>query len=222
MTSEPKSSPEITSDLDSPAPGARRLTTGQWSLKTILLLTTLAAILVAWWQNGQSRSELKQKISLARRYLNELVVDDPQQFAATKLSPTWYGTNEWNVHLPSGHRYQLHFAVSNIDDSNFPEAIKSIAIESGRHSIEINTNNASINHGFQLVVDRSTTETIVSQPIQKTYASSSTGINQCGQQSITQPLVLYRLRFLTPSANGSYRTATGPTEGLLVWIECID
>lgn len=206
-----------------PSSTGDRLKVSQVSIRTVLLLTALVAMLLGLWRNQLTIQELSQKISVSRKILNDLVVDDEQQYAATKVLPSWYGEYNWDVYLPprneTGKNYSIKIAVDNIDEGNFPTAATSIPIEPGRHNVRINTARLSVDQSLPVVIDKKDSTSVPFSRKGTSYSSSSNGVETCMQQAVDKPLVLYRMRYMSPSPNGSYTSTKGPVEGVMIWVE---
>jgi hypothetical protein len=95
----------------------------RFSLKTSLLLVTIAAMAMVIWQLYREVVPLRQENRRLRDELGELSIDDDTQFHAI-LSPQTDPDKfdfKWRVWVPEGRRYLVHFASENISQQGYPK-----------------------------------------------------------------------------------------------------
>ena len=203
----------------------------QWSLQTLLLLTAVVAVWVAYFRLRQQIPPLEQKIDVLQQMARELIVDDEGQIAVVMLPQMWYDESRWEIYLPEG-QYVMRLATRQIDDQLvtlvlgrdkevFPPAVGQTPVSGGRHRIELmRSEDGSGREITVLVDDRPVIEAEESADWWPGHGSTGgSQFSSCAQRSAHEPLVLFRRRFSRQLKGGRCVTPKGPTEGLMLWIE---
>jgi hypothetical protein len=159
-----------------------------------------------------------------RPLARELAVEDESQVAVIKQEPYWYDENRWAVYLPPylpPGKYRLCLATREIDEGGLAPVVKSVPLSPGRHALGLEQDKTD--HGWQVVVQRDGQVILSSEEPQEwcpAVGSSGGGhFDRLEQREPSEPLVLFRRRFTRPAAGGRSMTPTGPTDGVLLWIE---
>jgi hypothetical protein len=102
--------------MDVPPPPRR----ARFSLATLLLVMALAALGVTVWQLYAELVPMRVELRRLRDEVGELSIEDKTKLNAiavrTKEPFTW----KWRVWIPSGRKYQLHYADRDIPRQGFP------------------------------------------------------------------------------------------------------
>ena len=194
----------------------------QFGLRSLFLLVAAIAVWTTYFNNRHRMTALEADIAAMRPLTHELVVNDADKIAVVKLEELWYDDNRWEVSLPDG-KYRLCLATRGIDEDGLAPVMKSEAIEAGRHAICLEQQNDNASWLITANWDGSRLLS-VHEPKEWNPGSGSTGggqYSQCTQLAADQPLILFRRRFSLPSGAGQVTTPSGPTEGILLWIEPI-
>lgn len=207
------------SNANAAKPRATRL---QFGLRSLFLLVAAIAVWTTYFSNRHRMTTLEAEITAMRPLSHELVVNDADKIAVVKLEELWYDDNRWEVSLPDG-KYRLCLATRGIDERGLAPVMKSEAIEAGRHSIYLEQQDdkarwlVTVGWDGRLLLS-------VQEPKEWNSGSGSTGggqYSECTQLAADQPLILFRRRFSRPGRAGQVTTPSGPTEGILLWIEPI-
>jgi hypothetical protein len=202
-----------------PEPAPRRWR-WQWSLRTLLLLTAAIAAWTAYVQVGRESEVLRSEIDSMEKVARKLTVDDPGQFAVVERPQVWRNDERWHVYLPPGGTYRLKLATYGIDLENFPEPKWEATLQPGRHEIasqlDIETSRMTMLFDGQQVI-----EAAEGAGWNASAWSGHGGYYERSQQMpVSKPLLLIRRRFMTPAVTGgSTWPPSGPTPGMLLWIE---
>ena len=196
----------------------------QWSLTTMLLLMVVVAGWVPYFCFRQEISRIEQRIAVMRPMARELIVEDPTQVAVVHLPPLWYDEHRWAIHLPEGE-YRMKLATREVDEEGFPAAVKQTPLGGGEYRIELLQSKVEDCRKMTITVDDRRSHRVI-EPIEKpgwppSHGSSSSGLlGNCTQMPSNEPIVLFRRRYMVPTATGGGgRTPQGPSEGLMLWIE---
>jgi hypothetical protein len=121
----------------------------QFSLLTLLLLVTIAALLVSnvammRWMN-QARREAEQargEVERTRRQFGYLHIDDPELIYVSRIAGdgTSGRQNSYRLHIPPGHRFLLQVAETDITDFGeyaTPEPAETLAMNSWNEGADV-------------------------------------------------------------------------------------
>jgi hypothetical protein len=194
----------------------------QVGLRTLLLLVAAVAVWLTYFVNLRHNASLELRIKALLPLAHELVVDDPGKIAAVKLEEYWFDENRWDVYLPDGS-YRLCVATREIDDQKLAPAVKCAPIPSGRHRIALEQKEGKEVRRVAIAVDgRELLAVEEPKEWDPGFGSSGGGQYSVSEQFVAdQPVVLFRRRFMRDDGKGVHTIPTGPTEGLMVWIEPI-
>lgn len=218
--SEPVESPIESSPNDSAMAGPRR-TRWQVGIRTLVLVIATFAVWMTVLINRRQVARLESRIAAIRPLAHELLVEDEKKIAIVKLAEKWMDENQWDLHLPA-REYRLCIATRGIDREGFPASEASAPLKSGRHRLVLLQGRDQSAHRISVVCDGTPIVT-VDEPIGRNQWMGSEGGGQFStieQLAADKPIVLYRKRFMKPTGKkGFSQTPTGPTEGIMVWIE---
>jgi hypothetical protein len=206
-------------------PATRRGDRARWQLGlwTLFLLITAIAVWMTYFINRRQIAVLEARIRALVPLAHELVVDDPAKIAIVKLEEYWFDENRWDIYLPQG-RYRLCLATHDIDNNGLAPVVKSAAIEAGRHRLALEQQRQK--DGWRVVVAWDGTGLLAveeSKDWDPGLGSSGGGQYPVSEQlAADEPAVLFRRRFTREASNGLMTTPSGPTEGILLWIEKMD
>jgi hypothetical protein len=192
----------------------------QVGLRSLFLLTTAIAVWTVYYSNTREIARLEERIESMRPLARELVVEDQEQFAVVKLEQHWYDENRWEVSVPPG-KFRLCLATREVDETGFAPVIASAPLAAGRHILALD--NVSTKDGWRVTVHEGDREVLTSvEPKAWHPARGSSGgghFDRNEQQPADKPLVLFRRRFAQPGPGNGSTTPTGPTDGIMLWIE---
>jgi hypothetical protein len=178
------------------------------------------AVWMAYFINRRHNAALEVRIKAMVPLAHELVIEDARKIAVVKLEEYWYDENRWEIYLPEG-RYRLCIATHGIDDNGLAPVVKSTTIEAGRHVLALEQRRD--NDVWRVTALWDGMERIaVEEPKDWDPGTGSMGGGQYAlseQLPPDQPAVLFRRRFMRADGKGRTTTPSGPTEGLLLWIE---
>src|SRR5262249_28837444 len=121
-------------------------------------------------------------------------------------------------------RYRLCIATCDIDSDGIPSEAQSASIGAGRHRLALEQHQAEDAWRIAVAWDGTALLT-VKEPEDWDPALGSEGGGQYSvsdQLGVDKPAVLFRRRFMRESSDGLMTTPSGPTDGILLWIEKID
>lgn len=192
----------------------------QFGVRSLFLLMTAIAVWTTYLSNCRHIAALEAGITAMRPLTHELIVDDADKIAVVKLEQLWIDENRWEISLPNG-QYRLCMATREIDKDGLAPVVKSERIEPGGHSIALEQQQDDA--GWRLTVAWDGKRLLTVEEPKKWYpGSGSTGggqYEQSAQLAADQPVVLFRRRFTRPDGTGQVTESSGPTEGVLLWIE---
>lgn len=164
---------------------------------------------------------LERQLPGLRNFARELQIHDPNQFAAVKKLPEWYGEQAAEIHVPPGGPYELCLALDKIETSGVEKPLDRISIASGKHNIRIFYETKKENSIASVILDGEVALTESRPKDWEPRAGSSGGMqfSTSKQYNHPAPWILFRRRFMTVSGPSSSQIASGPTLGLLVWIQ---
>ena len=192
----------------------------QWSLQTLLLLTAVVAVWVAYFHLRQQIGRLEQEVDSMQQMARELIIEDREQIAVVMLPQMWMDQSRWDIYLPEG-KYVIRLATRQIDQKGLAPPVEQTPIPAGQHRIELMRSDEGAGRQLTVTVDdRPVIEAEEDSGWDPGGASSGgSQIGNCEQRSAQQPLVLFRRRFYRPSKGGQNVPPKGPSEGWMLWIE---
>lgn len=197
-------------------PGRRRWQIG---LRTLILLMAAVAVWLTYFVNRRHNASLERRISAISPLAHELIIDDPKKVAFVKLEEHWFDENRWEIYLPEG-AFRLCLATRGIDIDGLAPVVISAPIASGTHHLVLEQERDQDLWRIKALWDES--ELITHEEPKNWGGSGSTSTARSGQSaqsSPDQPILFLRRRFMRSDGSGRSTTRTGPTEGVLFWIE---
>lgn len=192
----------------------------QVGLRTLLLLTAALAVWMAFFINRRQNAVLEARIGAMVPLAHELIVGDEKKIAVVKLEEYWYDENRWDLYLPRG-RYRLCLATRDLTDAGLPPALRSVPIAAGLHHLALEQ--WQDQDAWRITVTGDGAEKLsVVEPKEWNPGRGSTGGGQypvSEQLPPDKPAVLFRRRFMREDCKGRMTTPSGPSEGILLWIE---
>ena len=192
----------------------------QFGLRTLFMLMAAIAVWTTYFSNRHHIAVLEAGITAMRPLAHELIVNDADKIAVVKLAELWYDENRWEISLPDGV-YRLCLATREIDTDGLAPVVKSEPLAAGRHSLQLEQQ--EVNAGWRVTVaGDGKTLLAVEEPKPWYPGSGSTGgglHSESAQLTPDQSVVLFRRRFTRPDGAGQVKSPSGPTEGILLWIE---
>ncbi|MEX2176135.1 MAG: hypothetical protein WD872_17365 [Pirellulaceae bacterium] len=196
--------------------------TWQIGLRSLFLLTTAIAVWTVYYSNTREIDRLELRIADMRPLVRELVVEDEEQFAVVKLEQHWYDENRWSVYVPSGE-FRLYLATREIDEEGLAPVVASVPLAAGRHLLAHDNVALPDDEGWRVTVhagERLVLSTEEPQEWNPAFGWSEGGqFDRSEQLPADKPMVLFRRRFTQPAPGGRSTTPTGPTDGIMLWIE---
>lgn len=194
----------------------------QVGLGQLLLATLCAGVWFAHWANQDAIALLEPRLANLQTLSPELLVADPNKIAIVQMPPPWFSSSRWSVYVPTDNT-RICIATDDIDQSGFPAKHESALLPKGQYEIQIDEQIESGLHRFQVTLD--------GQPclkIEKIFLNSARGYSTGSDTSSRSthfddhvPIVLLRRRYSAPilGSPGSSQSTSGPTEGLLLWLQ---
>jgi hypothetical protein len=191
----------------------------------VLLLTAAVAVWLTYALERSRSADLTARIASLSPLARELIVDDPNQIAVVKQEELWYDQNRWDIHLPAGRRYRLVLATRGIASEGFPPPVDSAPLPPGRHVVSVDQVRAE--GGWRVDVECDARRLMsVKEPEEwdPSTGSSGGGNHSTSRQFAPEaPVTLFHRRFMGPrDTQGRATTPTGPTAGVMLWIESDD
>lgn len=201
------------------APGGRNR--WQVGIRTLVLLTAACAVWLTFFVNRWHNARLESRIRAMHPLAHELMVDDETKIAVVKLEEMWMDENQWDLHLPV-RGYRLCMATREIDRLGYPSVLKSAPLKPGRHRLVLVQERDTTTYHLSVRCDDAMLVN-ADEPAEWNPNKGSEGggdFSQSEQMAADKPFVLYRKRFMKPDGKPGYSsTPSGPTEGLMIWIE---
>jgi hypothetical protein len=169
------------------------------------------------WRTGGERS----RPTARHERLVKLIVADAKKIAVVKLDDEWIDESRWDIHLPNGP-LRLCLATREIAENGLAPVVKSERITSGTHRLVLAARRDR--NPWQATVLCDGRELIVwaasHDPKSNPGATTtSADVSQSKQLSPAGQVVLLRRRFHQADGNGGSCDISGPTNGVLLWIE---
>lgn len=193
----------------------------QIGLRSLFLLMTAVAVWTVYFSNRSAVRHYEERITSMRPLTRELSVEDEEMITVVKLEPYWYDENRWAIHLPEG-TYRLCLATRQIDDTGLGPIVATAPLAQGKHVLTLE--HEPSDNGWSVNVDCDGTTVLKAEEPKAWYpGSGSSGgsmFDRNEQVVPDKPVVLFRRRFSLPGPGGASKTPAGPTDGILLWIEC--
>jgi len=200
----------------------RRLFGLQVGLRQLILATLCTGVWFAHWTNQDGIARLEPRLANLQSLSPELIVADPSKNAAVQLPSPWYSIRRWEVYI-STDRVRICLATDDIAPSGFPEKYESVLLPKGQYEIQLDEQKET--DGLRFLVTQNGQSCL---NIEKKLVAASGGSTsdsnvwtQTKQFDNIVPIVLLRRRNTVPvpGVAGSFRTPTGPSEGLILWLQ---
>jgi hypothetical protein len=106
-------------------PWRRRL---QFSLATLILLVTIAALVVALWTTSQRWKKDVAELQKLRDLVGELTISDPDKVHAIRVPSTGQLKWQWRVYLPAGRQFRLRLITGDVPRAGVPAPGKAVGM----------------------------------------------------------------------------------------------
>jgi hypothetical protein len=233
MTNDREASPNESDSTGgaTPSSSSRRF---QFSLATLLWLTTLAACLVALWsmyrELRQARNELRaarDEVQVYRGEMGYLDVSDPNKVYAHGIRTVETNKWSWRVHVPDKPNYRLCVATKRIPAEGIPPCNGSLSsLDSGEVLVDASAG-ASPDGKWRVTVKvtkrsglGSVAYTVGTDMNPLAGATQGRSVDETSQECLNpgSPLVLLRWRE-AKKRQGSVDWDPQPCDGIMIWIE---
>jgi len=203
----------------------------QFSLATLLWLTTLAvclaALLAMYRELRQARDDLRAARDEVQKYRGEMgfldVTDRSKIYARGLKIISSANKWSWRVFVPQGRQFRLLLATSGIPATGFavPEDTEGLGLPPGESLIDASVDSSEL--GWRIQLDsRHEFHTHMERQIQDPGAwisSSVVGEKYQIESGAREGLALLRVRKDKTIAPGSNVIDTQPCDGFMIWIE---
>ena len=215
----------------------------QFSLRFFLIAMAVFAAWLPFLLNRRAIVRLENELATLRLLAELISIDDPTRSYVIQRTSMNDDQQVWGVWLPEGRDYDLCIATQGIDGVDFPQAVKRIAMDSGREHAIVLMHNVEV-----LRADGMSIKTLVDGEVAWNLEQSSTwnpndeirwGITKATPQTAVpgdQPFFIYQRRFrqldgdpaIPFDGNMSFSERNNrlkavpvgvPTNGLVLWIE---
>jgi len=195
----------------------------QFSLRKLLLSIAVVVLILSHalssyrlWVTSNELQELKRRHGI-------LVVEDDSRAQALKIDLQQPFAWRWRVYLPEGRQYQVCATTDDIAEQGLPTDRGGLGLPPGEHEITVKVQrNERGEWMLGLYKDGVTSEQKIPEGhtdwLESPSGSGATFVSSLSFEP-TAPCELLRLRALVPQPNGSSAPPTGPSDGLLVWVE---
>jgi len=109
----------------------------RFSLRTLLLLTTIVALGVALWRVGSEVVPLRVEVRKLRNELGILQIDESEKIYAIRVEANDDQLHKFRVYLPKGKQYSVNYAYSGIPIEGQPASAGSQNVEAGEYLITV-------------------------------------------------------------------------------------
>ena len=187
-----------------------------------MLAITAVATWTAYWQTHQHTLRLQQQLPGLRNLARRLRVDDPDQYAVARQHELWNDDFRWRVYLPPEHQYDLRLAAEEVKGAGLAPVAAERSIAPGEHELQLTCEKVDDQWRIRVLVDgeQYLSETRPGEWNGGQGSSGGAEFTTSEQEVLSQPLVLYRCRFMVPNSQNpnNWNTPSGPSNGLLLWI----
>jgi hypothetical protein len=236
MTVAPDSTPN-SPDPPSPPLPRRRF---QFSLATLLWMTTVVACLAALWVTYQNLRDTRRELLAARSvialqraelgYLN--IADDPSKFYARGIGTAEANRWLWRIHVPENQKFDLCMATKRVLLEGLPKSCERLSLyefcppwgelfveasagpaQDGKWHLAVQVTKRS--SGASANVIASVSQECEMIPLAGRPIEGKGGVGVDSQQCLEpgSPLILARYREI------SMRDDPQPSDGVMIWIE---
>jgi hypothetical protein len=221
------SPPQDPSPDPTPTPEPPRRSRWQIGLRTFSLFIVAIAVWMTDIANRRENERIEAGIETMLPIARELAITDPTQITAVKRQESWYDENIWDLHLPKG-QFRLCLATREIAPSSsvLPPVVRSRPLSPGKHTVALELDKTDDLWRVSVSIDQD--ESLeVEEPKEWNEGVGSSGGSQISESRPfppDKPVVLFHRRFSRQTKNSSSglqtsRTPSGPSEGLMIWIE---
>ena len=91
-----------------------------FSLTTLLLLTTIAALIVGLVAMGRRLADMQAEVDVIRRKYGHIRAEEPDTIYIARIQENESSRNEYRLVVPPGHHYMLHVTETTISESDYP------------------------------------------------------------------------------------------------------
>ncbi len=198
----------------------------QWNLRTLFLLTAAVAVWAGFFCHEEPIAQLKREVLEMQCMTTELVVVNPRQIAFARQPQLWRDRYRCDVYLPD-NGCVVKLATREVNREGLAPVVGEAKIPKGQHRIDL----FQIDRGEQretcVLVDGQTAFKASDNVTwhggfhRETGSSSLSPDPWRGTSWPDTPLILLCYRFHPRQENGAVSFVSGPTNGLLLWIERI-
>lgn len=193
----------------------------QFSLATLILLVTIAALLVALWTTSQRWKKDVAELQRLRSLVGELTISDPDKVHAIRVPTTGELKWQWRVYLPEGREFMLRLITGEVPRTGVPAhafRVRSHLYRSGEFILSANVEK---DRWGTWVLAGSAPRWNFSHPLRNDewahgggWSYSEIELGKTVSVEPGTPLVLVRVR-----VDERGNTPEGPCDGLMVVIE---
>jgi hypothetical protein len=205
----------------------------QFSLSTLILLFTIAALLVGLWTTSREVREARVELKKYRRDVGYLDLSDPNKVCARALRTAGNLRWEWRIYLPEKRRFRLCFLSKDIPEKGIPDRGPGArtSLPSGEFLLKaVAEKNLISGWAFSVSSPGTAASFGIAEEEGRWIGRAPTWSSGVGEETLSAdpgaPLELLRLRVpkSTTTKQGTLQTtdhssSPQPSEGLLVWIE---
>jgi hypothetical protein len=201
----------------------------QYSLSTLMLLTTIAALVLALFATyrelRQARAERRAAVQEVKKYRDEmgyLEITDPKMVYARGVRTMAVNRWLWRVYLPKDRQFCVCTSTEQVPMEGFPSQCDRCPIGSGEHLIDVAAEEGrdGVWRLYYSVYDHNSINMAMS-PLKNGY--SITGVSEGNQEAAwpDQALVLLRVQNPPETSAGHVASVVGPAAatGIMVWIK---
>ena len=221
-------------EMEDPNEAPPRVNRFRFSLRTLFVAALIVSLAVSHvgtsWQlrnASQSNAKLMAQNSALRRELGYFDVEDPSKVYVLNLPTLEAYTWRWRMYVPKGHGLTIHKAFSDIPEAGLAHATGSSSFPAeGEFVLTAMIRRDHENRwSISLGTEQSSTRTSIDDKHSKWITdsggvSSSTAGGGKGPEVVApgQDLVLVRLRAHEKRPDGGSRSAKGPADGIMLWL----
>jgi len=110
----------------------------QFSLRTLILAITLAALLVGLWTTSREVRQARIELAKYRRDVGYLEISDPNKACARAVRTAGSMNWEWRIYLPEERSFRLRVLSKDIPEKGIPEGGRgtSTSLPSGEYLLK--------------------------------------------------------------------------------------